>query len=224
MEKSCSNDLSRYYNYFDNNMPYEYRRMSIEEREEVLCIRRERDYPLHAPPHPFRGAGCYFITAANYEHAHILDTPERRTEFEGLLIEAMHEIGAGLIGWVILTNHYHFLAEVESFDHISAALKRLHGFTSYAWNKADHLSGKRRVWYKFSDQLIRSENHYYCTLNYIHINPYKHGYVNDPFDWPWMSLQSYSELQGLDWLREKWKTYPPGDFGRGWDDEGVVTT
>ena len=56
------------------------------------------------------------------------------------------------------------------------------------------------------------------ALNYIHFNPDKHGYVSDPYDWPWMSLQKYFDTQGREWLREKWESYPPGDFGMGWDD------
>ncbi len=194
-------------------MPYEYRKMTLEEREEVVRQRREAGYPLHAPPHPFRNAGYYFITAANYEHAHVMDSPARRTEFEGRLAQVMQEIQAELVGWVILSNHYHFLAGVASLDDISAALKQLHGSTSFEWNKADGLSGKRRIWYKFSDRFIRNDRHFYCALNYIHVNPLKHGYVRDPYDWPWMSLQNYQDAKGRDWLREKWENYPPGDFG-----------
>jgi len=199
-------------------MPYEYWKMSQAERELVLRQRREAGYPLHAPPHPFRNAGYYFISAANYQHAHIMDTPERRTEFEGRLALALQEINAEVAGWVILPNHYHFLAWAEALEHISAALRHLHGTTAYDWNRADQLTAKRRVWYKFRDSFIRDERHYYCTLNYIHINPVKHGYVIDPYDWPWMSLQNYSDAQGRDWLKEHWKAYPPGDLGNGWDD------
>jgi putative transposase len=207
-------------------MPYKYQQLTPKELEEVLRKRREAGYPLHAPPHPFRQAGTYFITAANYEHAHIMDTADRRTEFEKQLRLEFQEVHAELAAWVILSNHYHFLAGVESFDQISTALKHLHGITSYEWNKADNLTGKRRVWYKFMDRYIRDERHYYCALNYIHINPIKHGYVTDPFNWPWMSLQDYSDLQGHDWLLEKWKNYPPDHFARDLDDDcgPIITT
>ena len=40
-------------------MPYEYRKLTPEEREAVLRQRRECGYPRHAPPHPFREAGRY---------------------------------------------------------------------------------------------------------------------------------------------------------------------
>jgi len=57
-------------------MPYDYRRMTEEERQQAVELRRERHYPLHAPPHPFRNEGCYLLTAANYEHKLIMVHPD----------------------------------------------------------------------------------------------------------------------------------------------------
>jgi putative transposase len=206
-------------------MAYEYRNLTPEEREEVLRQRKERGYPLHAPPHPFREAGRYFITAANYEHAHIMAAPDRRTEFEARLLAVLREIEAEVFGWVILSNHYHVEVGIESLDFVSAALKELHGTTSREWNLADGQTGQRRVWYKFRDRMIRNDAHFYQALNYIHINPVKHGYVQDVYDWPWSSVFNYADgaEYGREWLRVKWKDYPPNDFGKGWDDF-VITT
>jgi putative transposase len=201
-------------------MPYDYRTLTPDERDEVLRMRRKCGYPLHAPPHPFREAGRYLLTAANFEHAHIMASLDRRTEFEQRLHAAIHGIEADLFGWVVLPNHYHVLVGVDSLERVSAAFKQLHGATSREWNIADGHTGRRKVWYKFSDRLIRDDSHFYRALNYVHINPVKHGWISDPYDWPWTSLHTYAEVEGYgrDWLREKWKTYPPGDFGKGWDD------
>jgi putative transposase len=200
-------------------MPYEYRKLSSHEREEIIRYRKERGYPLHAPPHPLREAGYYLITAANFEHAPVMASPQRRTEFEVLLLETMRGIQAGVIAWAILLNHYHILIDVESLDLVSVALKYLHGKTSRQWNLQDNLTGKRRVWYKFSDRFIRTEKQLHQTFNYIHYNPIKHGYTEDINEWPWSSFKLYEESQGRDWLREQWKSNaPPEELGRGWDD------
>ncbi len=199
-------------------MPYDYRKLTEQERQEVLDQRRARGYPLHAPPHPIREAGYYLITAANYEHAPIMIAPDRRTAFEGRLLEAVQSIRSDLVGWVILPNHYHLLVGVDALDCISMALKQLHGVTAREWNLADGLAGQRRVWYKFSDRFIRGEEHYLRALNYIHYNPVKHGWVGDVYEWPWSSVHDYFETYGREWLREQWKAHTPGDFGRGWDD------
>jgi putative transposase len=201
-------------------MPYEYRKLSPKERAEIVRYRSERGYPLHAPPHPFREAGAYLISAANFEHKALMKSSERRTEFEMQLLNILHEISDDVVAWVILSNHYHFLAYVQSLDHVSAALKQLHGTTSREWNIEDGLTGKRRLWYKFADTYIRNEAHLHLAFNYIHYNPVKHGYVTDPYDWHWSSLSLYYEDRGRDWLRSHWKSYtPPPDFGKGWDDD-----
>jgi putative transposase len=200
-------------------MPYLYRKLTLKERKEILNERRKRGYPLHAPPHLFRGSGYYLITAANYEHAPIISSFQRSKDFELSLLEVFRVIQAEIFGWVILPNHYHILIRVESLNQVSIMLQKLHGKTSREWNLEDGKTGKRQVWYKFSDQFIRDDVHFYRVLNYIHFNPIKHGYVEDPYDWPWTSIHQYFENQGKEWLREKWISYPPGNFGKGWDEK-----
>jgi putative transposase len=200
-------------------MPYKYRKLSAKERDDVVKYRQEHGYPLHAPPHPFRDAGAYLISAANFEHRPILSSPERRTQFETRLLDSIKEIAEEIIGWVVLPNHYHVLLAVDSLDAVSETLKYLHGKTSREWNIEDNLTGKRRVWYKFADTFIRNSAHLHTTFNYIHYNPVKHGYVSDPFDWPWSSIHIYHEDNGPAWLQEQWNAHePPVDFGMGWDD------
>ena len=163
-------------------MPYEYRKLSPQEREEIVNYRHAHGYPLHAPPHPFRGAEAYLISAANFEHRAIMNSLSRRTELETCLLKLMKEIAEDLIAWVVLSNHYHVLIAVQSLDRVSAALKQLHGRTSREWDIEDNLTGKRRVWYKFADTYIRNDSHLQIAFNYIHYNPVKHGYVGNPYD------------------------------------------
>jgi putative transposase len=92
------------------------------------------------------------------------------------------------------------------------------GITSRQWNLEDK-SAKRKIWYKFSDRAIRCDRHYYTTLNYIHYNPVKHGYVRSPYDWTESSVGWYLETCGRQWLRDSWVEYPVLDYGRGWDND-----
>jgi putative transposase len=192
-------------------MTYEYRHMTPDQREAVVEGRRRRGYPLHGPPHPYRGAGWYLITAANYEHVHVMSHPDRLTAFEDRLLTDLTDAGAEIGGWVILTNHYHFLVGVESLDQVSATLQHLHGSTSRQGNTDDGLTGQRKVWYRFRDRCIRDERQYYHGLNYVHYNPVKHGYVDAPYDWPWSSVHLYYDTCGKAWLREQWLEYPIGN-------------
>lgn len=193
-------------------MAYEYRRLTPEERKAVVHLRMMRRYPLHGPPHPYRHAGCYSITAANFEHQPIMATIERRTEFEIRLLTELAEAQIVVFAWIVLANHYHLLVRAETLHQISMALKQLHGLTSYQWNVADGLTGKRRVWYQFRDRVIRDDTHFYRVMNYIHYNAVQHSYVDSPYDWPWSSIDKYLESYGREWLRTTWQTYPPLDF------------
>ena len=140
-------------------MPYEYRKLSPKEREEIVEFRKQQGYPLHAPPHPFREKGTYLLTAANFEHKAVMLSPERRTEFQEFLLRGFREIQAEIIGWVILPNHYHILVIVDSLDLVSNLIQLIHGKTSREWNLQDHLTEKRKIWYRFSDRMMRNEIH-----------------------------------------------------------------
>jgi putative transposase len=191
--------------------------MTPEEQASVVAQRRERRYPLHAPPHPYREESWYLLTAVNFEHKPVMQAPERRDEFEFHLLEGFSSLGAEIAGWVILPNHYHILAAVPSLDIVSVFLKGLHGRTSREWNRTDGVTCKRRVWYKFTDRGIRGEKYFFRALNYMHYNPVKHGHTADPYAWLWSSVHLYYETRGRDWLRTTWRDYLPGAFGDGWD-------
>jgi putative transposase len=201
-------------------MPYEYRKMSPEERKEIVQYRKEMGFPYHSPPHPVRQAGFYLITAACFEHAPILLTTNRRDAFETRLLSSLKQAEIGVDAWVILLNHYHILIEVADFEMIPTFIQRLHNGTSYEWNREDGCTGQRRVWLRYVDRYIRDEAHYFQAMNYIHHNPVKHGYVDNAYQWNWSSLNLYFEVEGREWLRQTWKKYPPNNHNfDGFDGE-----
>ncbi len=125
--------------------------------------------------------------------------------------------GMEILAWVILPNHYHLLVNVCDFSHLGGLFRSIHGKTSYAWNKEERVSG-RKVWYRFTDRAIRSERHFYTSINYIHYNPVKHKWIKSPYDWKASSVHWYLEHEGREWLRKLWVNFPVKDYGQGWDD------
>jgi len=75
-----------------------------------------------------------------------------------------------------------------------------------------------KVWHRFSDRTVRSERHYYTSLNYIHANAVKRGCVSSAHEWAWGSLRSYVEQIGRERLVKWWVECPVGDYGKGWDE------
>ena len=155
-------------------MAYPISQLTTQERAEIVRIRRSRGFPLHAPPHLIREGGTYLITAATYRHQPHLHSPERRSAFEARLCQGMINAEISLHAWVVLPNHYHVLVELLQLDQLSQVLKTLHSGTSFEWNREDGCPG-RRVWYRYYDRRIRSDQHFMKALNYIHANPAQHG-------------------------------------------------
>lgn len=151
---------------------YDYRKMTEEERAKALADRKLLRRPWHAPPHFGQDQGIYLISAACYEHRSVMGTDARRTEWQSMLLDRLvpeRTNGIELSAWVVLPNHYHLLIE-GNLRLFAKRVARLHNGTATQWNREDGTSG-RRVWHRFSDRLIRSERHYYGSLNYIHANP-----------------------------------------------------
>ena len=198
---------------------YESRKLSPEERKRQVEKRIQRGYPAHAPPHPIRDAQYYLLTAACYEHRHRMTTVERRYQLLEHWIAESPQRGLDIEAWVVLPNHYHLLVRVSDFDQVGKIARLVHGRTARSWNVVDKMQG-RKVWYRYTDRAIRSERHYYTTLNYIHYNPVKHGLVASPYGWEPSSLNWYREHQGRDWLRDLWVSYPLKSYGESWDAFG----
>ncbi len=196
---------------------YEYRRLTPDERADLVRERLANGYPPHAPPHPIREETYYLLTAACYEHARHMNSEERRQQTLDALFEALVLAGIELRAWVVLANHYHLLAHVSDLAGVGRRLGIVHRTVARAWNAEDGSHG-RQVWYRYTDRAIRSEGHYNVTLNYIHYNPVKHRYTRSPYAWRQSSVHWYLERFGREWLRELWARYPLRSYGQGWDE------
>ena len=196
---------------------YDYRRMGPEERGEVLQIRRARGFPLHAPPHIYLGPGVYLLSAACYEHKPIFDSPSLLTYLEQTILQTMMSEQIRCDAWIFLPNHYHLLAHLENMECYSEITRKVHARIA---TKVNGLHGKRgrKVWYRTADRKMRSDAHYWTTISYIHLNAVKHGYVDDPDNWPWSSWRHYLDENGRESLETLSKKFPPLDYGKGWDD------
>ncbi len=197
---------------------YYWRQLTEEQRKEVLRERMGRDLPWHSPPHiEFTGEFSFIITAACYEHKHIVGRdPNRMAEFESRLIEACVEAEAEILAWCVLPNHYHILIRTKDIKRLRKALGQLHGRTSMFWNREDHSVG-RKVWFNFFDRDMRSNRHFWATMNYIHNNAVHHGYAARWQEWPYSSAARFQEEKGAEEASRIWKKYPVLDYGKDWD-------
>lgn len=198
--------------------PYRWRKLTEDERKTVLSERLRRRHPTHSPHHVDSGNRHYHLTAACFEHQpHIGKTNERMTDFSHRLLNVLHNHSSEVNAWVLLPNHYHSLVRTSAILNLLKALGQLHGSTSHQWNGEDDSRG-RQIWCKAVETVMKSDGHYHATVNYIHHNPVRHGYVQKWTEWPWSSAQDFLETHGRLETERLWKTYPINDYGQGWDN------
>lgn len=197
---------------------YLWRTLTDEQRSNVLIERKGRKLPWHSPPHlDFEGPVTFIITAACYEHQHVIGrTVNRIADFEQELLSVCTDFAVKIFAWCILPNHYHLLLRTERIKRLRKEIGRLHGRTSRSWNQADNETG-RKVWFNFFDRNMRSQRHFWASLNYVHNNAVHHGYVKRWQEWPYSSASKFLEVVGREKAAEIWNEYPILDYGKDWD-------
>ena len=200
---------------------YQWRRLGQEQRDELLSMRKHFRYPLHSPRHIDSGNRFYLLTAACYEHRSIIGaTAARMAECEVDLLKVIRNGGCEIAAWCILPNHYHVLIRSKNVKDTLAQIGQFHGRTSFLWNGQDNTRG-RKVWCNCVETVVKSESHYYATLNCVHHNAVRHGYTEKWQDWPFCSAAQWLEEMGAETALETWNNYPIRDYGKEWDPPGI---
>lgn len=202
----------------DSDRPmYQWRRMNAEQRQAVLALRRSSHRPWHGPPHRVGEIGHYLIPAACYEHKPIIGVgPERMGLFESDLLGEVGQNSSAIFGWVVLPNHYHVLVDAPDVNRLLHSLGQFHGRTSFRWNGEDRQRG-RQIWFRAVETAIKSEPHFWATLNYVLNNAVRHGYVDRWQDWAYSNASQYLGEVGRDEALRRWREFPVLDYGKDWD-------
>jgi putative transposase len=196
---------------------YLWRKLNEKQREELLEFRRFNDRPWHSPQHRENQNGRYLLTAACYEHRHIAGlNPKRLADFSERLLEVLEPHCQEIYAWCVLPNHYHALVLTRKLPEMLNHIGKLHGQTSFEWNDEENQRG-RKVWFNCAETAMKSERHFWATLNYVHHNPVHHGYVKQWQGWPFSSGTAFLEKTGREETAKLWKEYPIFDYGKNWD-------
>lgn len=141
-----------------------------------------------------------------------------RPQTVDIILEAINyrqqEKGWRVYGYVILENHLHLVAQVDNLQkevaqfksftarklidylqecHAERILKQL------AYFRKEHKQDREyQLWEEGSHpELIGNDLMLRQKLDYIHRNPVKRGYVDDPIHWRYSSARNYAGLPGL---------------------------
>ena len=143
--------------------------------------------------------GTYFFTVALL----IRQGNDLLTQHVDLLRECVRSVRQRhpfkIHAWVVLPDHLHCVIELPPDDADFAKRWRLikMGFSKAlphgeARSAVRVRRGERGIWQRrFWEHLIRDEADFRAHMDYVHINPVKHGLVEHVADWP------YSTFHGL---------------------------
>jgi putative transposase len=104
--------------------------------------------------------------------------------------------------WVVLPDHMHCIWTLPEGDtDYSSRWKAIKIRFAKEIPKTEYRSkvrvnkGERGLWQRrFWEHTIRDERDYEAHMDYVHINPVKHGYVKNVVDWPYSTFHRYVEL------------------------------
>ena len=141
-----------------------------------------------------------------------------RPQTVNIILEALNyrqqEKSWKVYGYVVLENHLHLVAQAENLQqevahfksftarklidylqecHVERILKQLAYF-----RKGHKHDREYQLWEEGSHpELIGNDLILRQKLDYIHLNPVKRGYVDDPVHWRYSSARNYAGLPGL---------------------------
>jgi len=153
--------------------------------------------------------GTYFFTV-NLLQCYPNDLLVRHIDILRSEVRAVREKRPFVIdAWVVLPDHLHCVWTLPQGDDDFTNRWRLikQGF-SKALPITERRSavrmarGERGIWQRrFWEHAIRNETDYAAHIDYCHINPFKHGYVQRVADWPYSTFHRDVErgIYPLDW-------------------------
>ena len=153
--------------------------------------------------------GVYFFTLTTQGRRPLLTQPDILEALSHAVAHVKSRHPFKMPAYVILPDHLHVLWHLPQHD----------DDFSMRWRLIKHsvscrVPGYGKIWQnRFWEHLVRGEEDYNRHLDYIHINPVKHGLVARPNDWPHSSFTHYL---AKGWYMPDWGVALPdfnGNFG-----------
>ena len=146
----------------------------------------------------FTKGGYYFFTLALQDRKQRL-LVEHIDQLRDAFTQVKQQHPFKIIAVCILPDHLHLLVRLPENDaDYPTRLRLIKAKFSQALPKTEAISishqtkGERGIWQRrYWEHEIRDDQDLNTHIDYIHINPVKHGYVQRVADWPYSSFHRY---------------------------------
>ena len=161
----------------------------------------------------YQPGGSYFFTVVTHQRIKILSLPEHISRLKSSFAKVMEKHPYTMEAFVILPDHIHCLWRMPPSDsNYSIRWRLIKGYFSNGFNDPVNKRGEKEIWQRrFWEHLLRDDEDWRRHMDYIHYNPVKHGYVENPGDWPHSSFRQ-AVKDGL--YAPDWGTEEPGSISR----------
>lgn len=150
-----------------------------------------------------RDGRTFFFTLVTHERHPILTTPLGRQSLRSAIRQVRQNHHFEIVGIVILPDHLHTVWELPPGDSDYSMRWRLikssftrnwlaHGANEGLRTQSRRTKGEHAIWQRrFYEHTCRGEDDLIRCMDYLHVNPLKHGLVEKVRDWPWSSFHRY---------------------------------
>jgi len=146
--------------------------------------------PYYARKHQLESSLTYHVLNRSNSRVPIFIDAEDFEYFKDVLARYKARYGFRLYHWVIMSNHYHLLLEIQDPRLISKIMAGINKAYSYYYHKINETSGY--LWQgRFKMQPVQKEDYMIACGRYIEQNSLKAGIVKNAEDYPHSSARHY---------------------------------
>ncbi len=133
-----------------------------------------------------RGGFVYHVLNRGNGRSDVFHKEDDFAAFVNLMREAHEKVPMRLIGFCLMTNHFHLLLWRHEDGDLSRWMQRLMG--SHVRRYDRHYKGSGHVWQdRFKAFSVQSDGHDLTVLRYVERNPLPAKMVERSQDWEWSS-------------------------------------
>ena len=134
--------------------------------------------------------------------------------FYNVLLQAHARHSIRILGWCLMSNHWHFVVHPRRDDELSRFFGYLGLTHATRWQVAHNAVGMGHVYQgRFRNFMIQENEHLLSVLRYVEQNPLRAAIVDRAQDWHWSSL--HARLHGPEPIRDLLSDWPI-DRPRNW--------
>jgi len=135
-----------------------------------------------------RGNYVYHVLNRGNGRANVFHKDEDFAAFVSLMREAHERVPMRLVGYCLMTNHFHLMLWPHGDGDLSRWMQWL--MTSHVRRYHRHYKGSGHVWQgRFKAFPVQDDEHFLTALRYIERNPLRAKLVQRSQDWEWSSLK-----------------------------------